>query len=145
MLDFSNGFAGFDLAGIASGAAASVTETYAAGFTAETYYAFGPRADYSTHHWCEFLNDSMNGAEINGYVVPLGFVDGQRGDSDLEVNGAIVDPGAPAQKANISAASGGCSLIEQPGYPAQAGAWLLLYTLIALLRTGSAAGMRSRL
>jgi len=97
VLNFSNGFAGFEIAGIAPGSAASVTETYAAGLTAETYYVFGPTADYSTPHWYEFLNDGMTGAEINGNLVMLHFIDGQRGDSDLEVNGAIVDPGAPAQ------------------------------------------------
>ena len=148
VLDFSYGFAGFDLAGIAPGAAASVTETFITGFTADTYYAFGPTADNATPHWYEFLYDGMTGAEINGNLVTLHFVDGQRGDSDLEVNGAILDPGAPAQKASISGSSGGgggCSVIGQAGNPAQAGAWWLLFMLIALLRTGSAAGMRSRL
>jgi hypothetical protein len=85
VLDFSNAFAGFDLAGIAPGAAASVTETFTTGFTADTYYSFGSTAENATPHWCEFMHDGETGTEINGNVT-LQFVDGQRGDSDLEVN-----------------------------------------------------------
>jgi len=35
------------------------------------------------------------GADISGNVITLHFVDGQRGDSDGEENGVIVDPGGP--------------------------------------------------
>jgi hypothetical protein len=97
----------------------------AAGLTADAYYVFGPTADSTTPHWYEFLYDGLTGAEIIGSHVTRHFVDGQRGDSDLEVNGASADPGAPAHKTNISGFSGGgggCSLIGQSQNPAQAGA-----------------------
>jgi hypothetical protein len=86
-------------------------------------------------------------SEINATIVTLHFVDGTRGDSDLKANGANIDPGAPAQKASISGASGGgggCSLIGQSGNPAQAGTWWLLVALIALLHTRSAGGVLTR-
>ena len=81
---------------------------------------YGPTPDNPVNHWYEFGFDGQTGAEINGNLVTLHFVDGQRGDSDLAVNGVIVDPGAPAQNANISGSSGGgggCSVIEQAGNP----------------------------
>jgi hypothetical protein len=71
VLDFSNGFAGFDLAGIAPGAAASVIETFPTGFTADTYYVFGPTADNATPHWYEFMYDGTTGDEIIGNQVVL--------------------------------------------------------------------------
>lgn len=86
-------------------------------------------------------------SEINATIVTLHFVDGTRGDSDLKANGANIDPGAPAQKASISGASGGgggCSLIGQSGNPAQVGTWWLLVALIALLHTRSAGGVLTR-
>jgi cyclophilin family peptidyl-prolyl cis-trans isomerase len=97
VLDFSHGFAGFDLAGIAPGAAISVTETFTAGLTADTFYVFGPTADNATPHWYEFLYDGTTGAEIIGNKIILHYVDGDRGDTDLDnTNGLIVaSPGGP--------------------------------------------------
>lgn len=41
--------------------------------------------------------NGTTGARINGNIVTLTFVDGQRGDSDLDdTNGIITDPGGPA-------------------------------------------------
>jgi hypothetical protein len=149
-LNFPNGLFGFSVTrpNTNDAGAATVEVILPEGVAPATYYKYGPTPDNPQDHWYEFMYDGETGAEINGNLVTLHFVDGQRGDSDLEVNGAIVDPGAPAQKANISGASGGgggCSLAGHPGNPAQAGAWWLLFTLISLLRTGSKAAMRSRL
>ena len=72
-------------------------------------------------HWYEFLYDGTTGAEVyfesNGYEfrldettppalfndpsvfitrIVLHFVDGRRGDDDLEADGVITDPGGPA-------------------------------------------------
>ena len=55
-------------------------------------FKYGPTPDNSEAHWYEYLYDGETGAEINGNVVTLHLVDGKRGDSDLVVNGAIVDP-----------------------------------------------------
>ena len=65
------------------------------------------------------------------------FVDGKRGDSDLTANGVIVDPGAPALRAETAGAGGGggggCTIIAKEGHrPAQAGAWWLLLALLCL-------------
>ena len=149
-LNFTSGLFGFSVTRPNSNDAGVVTVEVILpeGALPTTYYKYGPTPDNPQDHWYEFMYDGETGAEINGNLVTLHFVDGQRGDSDLEVNGAILDPGAPAQKASISGSSGGgggCSVIGQAGNPAQAGAWWLLFMLIALLRTGSAAGIRSRL
>ena len=42
------------------------------------------------------LIDGETGAQINGNTITLHFVDGARGDDDLEANGQISDPGGPA-------------------------------------------------
>jgi hypothetical protein len=149
-LNFTSGLFGFSVTRPNSNDAGVVTVEVILpeGALPTTYYKYGPTPDNPQDHWYEFMYDGETGAEINGNLVTLHFVDGQRGDSDLEVNGAILDPGAPAQKASISGSSGGgggCSVIEQARNPAQAGAWWLLFMLIALLRTGSTAGIRSRL
>ncbi len=142
-LNFPYGLFGFSLIDPNNAAlgAASVVVILPEGESPTTYYKYGPTPDNPVAHWYEFLYDGETGAEINGNVVTLHLVDGKRGDSDLAANGAIVDPGGPAQKANTSGASGGgggCSLIGQARNPAQAGAWWLLFTLILLLRLGSA-------
>jgi cyclophilin family peptidyl-prolyl cis-trans isomerase len=93
-----NGYAGFDISGIAPGAAVSVTMTLAAGEAPDTYYLYGPTPDDSTPHWYEFLFDGQTGAEISGNVITLNFVDGMRGDADMDgANGLVVaSPGGPA-------------------------------------------------
>jgi peptidyl-prolyl cis-trans isomerase A (cyclophilin A) len=98
VLDFSNGYAGFNVIGIAPGAAASITETLVTGVLMDTYYVFGPTADNTTHHWYEFLYDGETGAEIIGNEIILHYVDGSRGDADLNgANGVIeASPGGPA-------------------------------------------------
>ncbi len=67
-----------------------------------TYLMFGKTADNPTTHLYEFLYDGKTGAELfdtnnDGFTdkVIVHFIDGQRGDSDLTVNGEIQDPGAP--------------------------------------------------
>jgi hypothetical protein len=60
-----------------------------------TYYKYGPTPDDPTDHWYEFLYNGETGAEIDGNVITLYFVDGKRGDDDLTDNGVIVDQGGP--------------------------------------------------
>ena len=48
-------------------------------------------------HWYEFAYDGTTGAEIAGNLITLHFVDGLRGDDDLNgTNGTVVDIGAPS-------------------------------------------------
>jgi cyclophilin family peptidyl-prolyl cis-trans isomerase len=125
--------------------AATVEVILPEGESATTYYKYGPTPDNPAAHWYEFLYDGETGAEISGNVVTLHLVDGKRGDSDLAANSAIVDPGGPAQQADISGASGGgggCSLIGQARNPEQTGAWWLLFTLVILLRLRPAISSR---
>ena len=107
------------------------------GTTPTTYYRYVLTPDVPTAHWYEFMYDNRTGtgAEIDGNRVSLHFIDDKLGDSDLTVNGVITDPGAPAQKANISSSGGGgCSIGARNCSPAQAGAWWILIALMPVLR-----------
>jgi hypothetical protein len=79
--------------------------------TINTYWKYGPTPDNPTPHWYEFLFDGTTGAEIDGHVITLHFVDGLRGDHDLAANGTIVDPGAPA----FNEAGPAAQTQQQPG------------------------------
>jgi hypothetical protein len=62
-----------------------------------TYYKFGPTPDNNEFHWYEFLWDGETGVEISGNAIFIYFVDGIRGDDDLDdTNGIIIDQGGPA-------------------------------------------------
>jgi hypothetical protein len=62
-----------------------------------SYWRYGKTPDTPTVHWYLWMYDPKTdtGAQINGHVITLHFVDGARGDDDLTANGTIVDPGAP--------------------------------------------------
>ena len=92
---FPFGFFDFSIAGVGNGGTSIVTLYLPAGQTADTYYKYGPELGNTTPHWYEFLYDGQTGAEINGNIITLHFIDGQRGDNDLLGNGTIVDPGGP--------------------------------------------------
>ncbi len=95
------GYYDITLTGLAAGGATTVTIILPEDAdTPDTYYKFGPTADNTTPHWYEFLYDSTTetGAEFDGNVITLHFVDGLRGDGDLDAtNGVIDDPGAPGR------------------------------------------------
>lgn len=95
--DFSNGLAGFEIPQLA-GPAVTVTETLAAGQAPDTYWLYGPTPNDPTPHWYEFLFNGSTGAVINGNVITLNFVDGERGDADPgNPDGVIIaSPGGPA-------------------------------------------------
>jgi hypothetical protein len=93
---FPFGFFNFTVQGLTPGGSTTVTLELPAGVNASNYYQFGPTPDNPTPHWYSFLFDGTTGAQIQGSVITLHFVDGQRGDADLLANGQIQDPGAPA-------------------------------------------------
>ena len=70
---------------------------YLDGKPPQTYYKYGKTPDNRQDHWYEFSYDGQTGAEVVGNTVVLHFVDGKRGDHDLEENGRIGDPGGPAR------------------------------------------------
>ena len=93
---FPIGFLSFHVTGVSAGGSTTVQITLPSGVNATTYWKYGPGPGNTTSHWYEFSYDGTTGAEINGNVITLHFVDGARGDADLTANGVIVDPGAPA-------------------------------------------------
>ena len=61
-----------------------------------SYFNFGPTPDNPEAHLYEFLFDETTGAEFLEDRILLHFVDGQRGDHDLTVNGVIETLGVPS-------------------------------------------------
>jgi hypothetical protein len=111
------GFLDFQVVGLGAGEATTVTWIPHELVYVNSYYKYGrePEDDLSTpnlneafeSHWYEFLYDGTTGAEfVQEFIPNLGhivtrriivhFVDGARGDLDLEANGIIRDPGGPA-------------------------------------------------
>ena len=91
--DFPYGLISFAIDNITEGI--STMEIYLPeGQTCDTYYKY----DEATDTWKEFLYDEATGtgAVIEGNLITLHFVDGQRGDQDGFADGIITDPGAPA-------------------------------------------------
>ena len=116
---FSYGFFGFTITGVGNGGATTVTLHFPVGTTFDTYYKFGSTSNNAVNHWYEFLYDSETGAEINGNVITLHFVDGERGDDDLLANGIVVDVGAPA--AAVTSSGGGTPVTQGRWW------WWMLY------------------
>ncbi len=108
-----------------------------------TYYKYGPTPDNPEPHWYEFLWDGETGAVIEGNRIMLRFVDGKRGDDDLEANGVISDPGGPffgdmvaseETAAESGTSGGGCVLrgrVEGPGWPLE---WVIVLAFTLCLR-----------
>ena len=109
-----------------------------------SYYKYGPTLDDPTDHWYEFLYDGETGAEINENVITLHFVDGHRGDDDLDADGDIEDAGGPGFTETSAAdttttgggsGGGGCFISTAArGYPGlQFGTSLAAISLVILL------------
>ncbi|MDY6836184.1 MAG: leucine-rich repeat domain-containing protein, partial [Chloroflexota bacterium] len=94
---FPYGFFNISLGPVEVGGHITVTIYLSEGTTVDTYWKYGPTPDNTVPHWYEFLYDGETGAQINGNVITLHFVDGKRGDKDLQANGIIQDPGAPVK------------------------------------------------
>ena len=92
---FPYGFFEFQVTGLAAGEAITVTLYLPTGETLTTYWKYGPTPNNPVPHWYEFMYDGQTGAVINGNVIVLHFVDGQRGDDDLTANGVVTDQGGP--------------------------------------------------
>ncbi len=84
-----------------SGESFQVTVELPFGVLPTTYYNFGPTPDDPSLHWYEFLFDGSTGAEILSDRIILHFIDGQRGDHDLVVNGEITTSGGPSLLADL--------------------------------------------
>ena len=108
--DFPYGFFSFTISDVTPGGSTTVTIYLPSGATPSTYWKYGPTPGTPAPHWYEFLYDAgtNTGAEFSGNVITLHFVDGQRGDDDLDAtNGIIVDIGAPGSPIPSSGGNGG--------------------------------------
>ncbi len=124
-ITFPTGFQEFAIRGLSPGDATTVTLFLPPDVTPTTYYKFGATSENPTPHWYEFRFDGKTGAKLLSDRVLLHFVDGQRGDDDLVVNGEIFDPSAVAAatpppspppspqppRSSGSGGGGGCTLI----------------------------------
>ena len=78
-----------------------VTVELPPGVNPTSYFNFGPTPENTITHWYEFLFDGATGAEILDEQIILHFVDGERGDHDLMVNGEITTLGGPSLLADL--------------------------------------------
>jgi len=94
------------------GGSITVTLYLPKGTSPQVYYKYGPTPDDLTDHWYEFVYDGETGAKIHGNVITLYFVDGRRGDDDLDgTNGIVVDQaglGFTSTGAGGGGGGGGC-------------------------------------
>jgi hypothetical protein len=96
--EFPVGFLNFSVLGVTPGGMVDV-QVILHGPTdqpLDVYWKHGPTPGQASPHWYLFDHDGETGAIIRGDVITLKLRDGGRGDSDLQADGVIVDPGAPA-------------------------------------------------
>lgn len=108
---FPFGFFDFSIDGLDPGEAVTLTMILHDATSVEKYYKYGVTPDNLESHWYDFTFDGQTGAQINGNVIILHFVDGLRGDEDITVNGSIKEPGGPA----ITGATGFKEFTEDRG------------------------------
>jgi cyclophilin family peptidyl-prolyl cis-trans isomerase len=96
-LDFTSGFVGTEITGATPGGATTVDLALPVGVLPDTFYSYGPTPGDPEPHWYEFLYDGETGAQISGSTVQIHYVDGKRGDSDVDdTNGIIATITGPA-------------------------------------------------
>ena len=101
---FPYDFFNFTINGVELGGAATLTLYLPAGADPTTYWKYGPTPVDANPYWYEFMYESatQTGAEIDGNIITLHFIDGKRGDDILVPDGMIVDIGAPGVSASNS-------------------------------------------
>ncbi|NOX09273.1 MAG: choice-of-anchor D domain-containing protein [Gammaproteobacteria bacterium] len=143
ILLYPHGFFAFNIITQNNGDKATVKIILPEGSQVDRYFKYIPTEatanlvpDFQIGKWILFDYDPVTdtGAVIEDNVITLHFVDGGRGDADYQVNGVIVDPGAPAQivpSSTLSAlgssggSGGGCTINSRRGYQ-DASEWLIL-------------------
>lgn len=93
---FPVGAISFGVTGFVAGATISVTNLFHDAVNLSTVFAYGPTSGNPQPHWYEFLFDGNTGAQLALDQFILTFLDGQRGDHDLQTNGVITTLIAPA-------------------------------------------------
>jgi len=99
------------------------------------YYAYGPSPGNSSPHWYDFSYDGTTGAEIVGDKIILHFVDGQRGDDDLTINGSVMHTGGPATVTSLDSSTNaaGCAIATTSSRITNHGDWALVSIFIAFV------------
>ena len=106
-VEFPLGFISFDVTDLPADERRAIVQIIVHGPIAiSEFYKFGPTPDHPTDHFHRFSfgpiapqcddDPTCTGAQIDGNTITLYLTDGLAGDSDLTVNGRIVDPGAPS-------------------------------------------------
>ncbi len=138
-VQFNNGIFGFTLSGT-MGPTRIVTLIDGSPTAPNHYYAYGRTPDNTTPHWYDFSYDGTTGAEFVGGKILLHFVDGQRGDDDLDpTNGSVTHTGATAMVTDItstnnnSTSSGGCTITDKPSQASGSGDWIIVSLFLAFL------------
>ena len=134
---FNNGMFSFKLAG-PMGTTGRVVTLYDGAATRPThYYAYGKTPNDPSPHWYDFAFDGETGAEIKSDRIILHFVDGKRGDDDLDPNnGSIIHTGAQAvltPTTSTDAQSGGCSIASTPSQTMRGGDWIAVSLFLAFV------------
>lgn len=88
-VELPHGLIALELAGCEEGAEVEVALTLPSAIGSE-YWKYGPTPDQQEDHWYTVP------ASVSDTTVTFTIVDGGLGDSDLEANGTIVDPGGPS-------------------------------------------------
>jgi cyclophilin family peptidyl-prolyl cis-trans isomerase len=89
-LDLTSGFVGTEITGATPGGATTVDLIMPVGVLPDTFYNYGLTPGDPEPHWYEFLYDGETGAQISGSSVQIHYVDGNRGDNDLDNSNGII-------------------------------------------------------
>jgi MYXO-CTERM domain-containing protein len=134
---FNNGMFTLTLSGVMGANGRSVTLYDVAATRPTRYYAYGKTPDDPSPHWYDFTFDGETGAEIRNDRIILHFVDGKRGDDDLDsTNGSVTHTGAQAVVTDIttsSSQSGGCSIASTPSPTMRGGDWAMVSLFLGML------------
>ena len=141
-LQFNDGIFTFTMAGT-MGPGRIVTMYDGAATRPTHYYAYGRTPDNTAPHWYDFSYDGETGAEISGDKITLHFVDGKRGDDDLDdTNGSVTHIGAPAvvtagattsSSSGSSSGSSGRSIAAKPSQTIGNGDWVVVSLFLAFV------------
>ncbi len=121
-VNFEQGVVSYSFAPIPGTFATKIGMILPAGQGISSVYQYGPTPDNPVPHWYEFMFDQStatgaqiynnvtltvpNGSTVQRNIVQLWYVDGQRGDDDLTINGNIVTKNAVSISQPTSNASG---------------------------------------
>ena len=110
----------FKILGLAAGSTTQMSMQLPNYMSAQSFAMFGPEASNKLAHWYDFLYDgnSKIGTKTDKNIINLFFVDGARGDADLQANGEVLVFGGPSgvrSGVNFAASASNPSTPATPG------------------------------